>query len=193
MVLFYSNSCESCKKIIGMVSKNSIKKEMKFICVDKFKEKNGKRYAVLPKGGNVLIPSAIDKVPAMMFMNKGGQILFGDDILLELQTRTNFGYNTQQNCVNKETMDGKRQLECYILGKKNHGVISDKYCYYDQIRGVGFNENNGKRGTELKQRHHYRRYGEKQRIISTPADDYVPDKVRPEDIERHNIERNKIK
>lgn len=34
-VLYYSNFCENCKKIVGHLSKSSVKNDLHYICIDK--------------------------------------------------------------------------------------------------------------------------------------------------------------
>ena len=56
-ILYYSNYCESCKKLLGMISRSPIKDEMHFICIDKrSRHSNGQTYVQLSDGQEVLLP-----------------------------------------------------------------------------------------------------------------------------------------
>ena len=86
-ILYYSNYCENCKTLLQNIAKwQEIKNEMHFINIDKrVKKNNGATYIVLENGQDILLPPSITKVPALLLLNRGNQVLFGNDIMLFLQ------------------------------------------------------------------------------------------------------------
>ena len=79
-VLYYSNFCKHCNNLIGVLSKNSIKDQINFICIDNRKTKNGKKYIVLENGSEIAFPDIISSVPSMILFSRGNMLLEGDEI-----------------------------------------------------------------------------------------------------------------
>ena len=80
-ILYYSTYCDNCSKLLQAVARSNSKKEMHFINIDKrIKKSNGATYIILENGQEILLPPTINKVPALLLLNKGHQVLFGNDI-----------------------------------------------------------------------------------------------------------------
>ena len=80
-VLYYSKYCDNCKKIIHKVGKDKIKDDIHFLCIDKRKDIEGKIYIVLSDGKELLMPPEIKEVPALLLLNRGNRIIYGNEIL----------------------------------------------------------------------------------------------------------------
>jgi len=79
-VLYFSNYCDNCKKLLHFLSRSPQSKEMHFVCIDKRqKQSNGSTHVILPNGSQILLPPNITRVPALLLLNKSNHVLFGDD------------------------------------------------------------------------------------------------------------------
>ena len=86
LVLYYSNYCQNSSKILQILSKQQIKQDIHFICIDKrIKKEDGATYIILNNLKEVILPPNITKVPGLLLLNRGGQVLYGDDILNHLK------------------------------------------------------------------------------------------------------------
>ena len=87
-ILYYSNYCDNCGKLLQMISTSNAKKDMHFINIDKrVKKSNGATYVVLENGQELLLPPTITKIPALLLLNKGHHVLFGPDIYKHLESQ----------------------------------------------------------------------------------------------------------
>ena len=88
-ILYYSNYCDNCKTILQNIAKwNDIKNDMHFINIDKrVKKNNGATYVVLENGQEILLPPTVNKVPALLLLNKSHHVLFGNDILKHIEPK----------------------------------------------------------------------------------------------------------
>jgi hypothetical protein len=76
------------KKYLQILSKSNIQKELHFICIDKrVKDSNNKTYIVLENGQQIILPENITHVPALLLLNQGYKILFGEQILEYLKPK----------------------------------------------------------------------------------------------------------
>ena len=58
-----------------------MKKDMHFVCIDnRVKEANGKINVILGNGAKILLPPNVTKVPALLLLNRGNRVLFGEEI-----------------------------------------------------------------------------------------------------------------
>jgi hypothetical protein len=56
-ILYYSNFCDHCKKILETITKTSLIDDIHFICIDKrIKEKDNKIYIILENGQKLIMP-----------------------------------------------------------------------------------------------------------------------------------------
>ena len=80
-VLYYSKYCDNCKKILFKIGKDKIKDDIHFLCIDKRKKVKNKIYIILSDGKELLMPEEIQKVPALLMLNRGNRIIYGKEIL----------------------------------------------------------------------------------------------------------------
>lgn len=122
-VLYYSKYCDNCKKIIHKVGKDKIKEDIHFLCIDKRKMIDNKLYIVLSDGKELLMPPEIKQVPALLLLNRGNRIIYGDEIM-EL-----FGPILRRN----NQKDTNNNLEPLAFSYYEMGTsLSDNYSYLDQ-------------------------------------------------------------
>lgn len=159
-ILYYSNSCQHSKQLLGILSKSNIQKKFYYICIDKrSKDSNNNIIIQLDNGQNVPLPPVITKVPSLLLQNHGNRVLSGGEIM---------NYINQKN---REVEIVKDEPQPFGFGGNNY-VCSDNFSFLDM--NAEDLQSKGSGGT--RQMHHYVTLNENQ-SISTPADNYVPDKV----------------
>jgi hypothetical protein len=151
---------------------------MHFINIDKrVKKGNGATYIVLENGQEILLPPTVTKVPALLLLNKGHQVLFGGDINKFLEPQ----HAAQTNNVVKTNGEPL----AFSMSGGSFGVVSDNYSFLDQdVDSLSAKGNGG-----MRQQHHYSSL-EGQSMIETPPDTYTPDKVGAVSMEQLQQKRN---
>jgi thiol-disulfide isomerase/thioredoxin len=88
MVLYYSNYCEKCKEILPILAQCQAKKDIHFVSIDnRVKKEDNCIYIILENQKELILPPNITKVPALLLLNRGSQVLFGKQILEHIQPR----------------------------------------------------------------------------------------------------------
>lgn len=123
-ILYYSNFCEHSRKLLQTLSKTDIKKDIHFICIDKRIRENNKIFIILENGNKILMPDNIDRVPALLLLNQGYNILYGDAILEHFRP-------VQQTMVKQATINNMEPLAFSFGGGSFGNVISDQYSFLD--------------------------------------------------------------
>jgi hypothetical protein len=177
-VLYYSKYCDNCKKLLYELGKSDIKTKTHFLNIDKRMRKGDKTYIVLSNGKKILMPQNINKVPALLLLNKGNQLLFGDDVM-------NF-YKplVKQEKISVNKFEG--EPSAYSFSGELGSGMSDTYSFLDQ----GAEELKAKGEGGMRQMHNYVRLHHKDNI-ETPPDTYEPDKVGTVDLNKIQEQRNK--
>ena len=81
-ILYYSKFCEHSNKLLQTLSKTNVQKDIHFICIDKrIKDSNGKMFIVLENEQKIIMPENVNRVPALLLLNQGYQVLYGESIL----------------------------------------------------------------------------------------------------------------
>ena len=183
-ILYYSNYCDKCKNILTLISKNdSLKKDIHFVCIDKsFRDtKTGGIYVTLETQQKILLPPQVQKVPAMLLLKEGNKVIFGNDVMEEIKP--------QQEYSTAKATDFNGEPMAFTLGNDNiggFGVASDNFSYWDQGSDELLAEGNG--GT--RQMYNYATVNNTS-TITTPKDDWTPDKVGETAMKDMEAERNK--
>jgi hypothetical protein len=145
-ILYYSKYCEVCKKYLQILSKIEHQKEVHFICIDKrVKDSNNKTFIILENGQKIILPENITKVPALLLLNQGYQVLFGDQILQYLKP-------IKKEEIRTSTMNNMEPMAFSLGGGGGFGnVVSDHYSFLDQHPDDLKAEGNG----GMRQMHNY--------------------------------------
>ena len=163
-ILYYSNYCNNSSQIIQKLASSQVKNDIHFISIDdRVKRPDGSIYVKLKNQQEIVLPHTVDKVPALLLLNRGNQVVFGNQILEHLQpVRT----GVQERMVNREPM-------AFSFNDMNScGVTSDNYSFLDQsIEDLSAKGQGGMR--QLRNNVTW----ESVDSIETPPDDYVPNKV----------------
>lgn len=178
LVLYYSNYCQNSSKILQILSKEELKKDIHFICIDKrIKKKDGATYIILNNLKEVILPPNITKVPGLLLLNRGGQVLYGDDILNHLK----LSINNQNNLKNQEP-------EAFFLGDiNNSGVFSDCFSFLDQSSESLSAKGDG--GLRQIRNNATLEYKDE---IETPNEDYISNKIGDISLDKIQQERQQM-
>lgn len=182
-IIYYSNYCDNSNKILELLSKSKLKNEMHFICIDKRVKKNNNTYIILNNGQELLLPPKVVGVPALLLLNKGHKILFGNEILNYLQPELDL--EKSKNKVNNNQID---EPMCFSLNSGltgGFGVVSDEYSYLDQNSEDLSAKGNG----GMRQQHHYASISQNYNI-ETPPDTYSADTIGNVSMEKLLEKRN---
>ena len=123
-ILYYSNFCEHSKKLLQVVSKTQISKDIHFICIDKRVNEGGKIYVILENQQKMLLPENVAKVPALLLLTNN-QILYGEQIYNNLKSK--------QEVVTQKVTQNNMEPMAFSLGNCGgfSGVTSDQYSFLD--------------------------------------------------------------
>ena len=122
-ILYYSKYCEVSKKYLQLLSKSNVQKDVHFICIDKrIKDASNKTYIVLDNGQKIILPENVTRVPALLLLNQGYNVLYGDDIIQHLKPR-------QEVEVRQATQNNMEPM-AFSLGGGD--IVSDQYSFLDQ-------------------------------------------------------------
>lgn len=178
-ILYYSNYCNNCKKILQDLAKSQEKKDIHFLCIDKRIQKNNKTYIVLENNQEILLPPQINRVPALLYLNNNGQpVLFGEEINNTLKPQENAFTNKVEVIKNTE------EPVAFAFGSGSC-VVSDNYSFWDQDPESLSAKGDG----GMRQLYNYSTINNESKI-NTPVDDYSPDKIGEVSIEKLQQERN---
>ena len=159
-ILYYSNFCEHSKKLIQSLSKTNVAKEIHFICIDKrIKDTNNKVFIILENGQKIIMPENINRVPALLLLTQGYDVLYGEAILNHLKPK-------QEVAVKQATQNNMEPMAFSFGGGGFGDIVSDQYSFLDQ----GSDELEAKGNGGMRQMHNYvdLNFSDK---ISTPADE----------------------
>ena len=158
-ILYYSNYCEHSKKLLQNLSKTNLTKDIHFICVDKrIKDENNKIHIILENGQKIIMPENVNRVPALLLLNQGYDVLYGESIL-------NYFKPKQQEMVKQATLNNMEPM-AFSLGGGGYGIVSDQFSFLDmEPESLEAKGNGG-----IRQMHNYvdLNYNDK---IATPSDD----------------------
>ena len=165
------------------MAKSSVKDDTHFVCVDdRVTKEGGATYVRLRNQQELLLPPTITKVPALLLLNKGHHVLFGNDIDRHIAPR-------EAHAAQEATGIGGGEPQAFSFGGgggSSGGVTSDTFSFLDQSA----EQMSAKGEGGMRQQHHYAPLGYTDNI-STPPDTYEPDKVGAKTLENLQSERDK--
>ena len=160
-ILYYSKFCEHSNKLLQTLSKTNVQKDIHFICIDKrIKDSNGKMFIVLENEQKIIMPENVNRVPALLLLNQGYQVLYGESILNHLKPK-------QEVAIKKATQNNMEPMAFSFGGGGFIDIVSDSYSFLDQ----GADELEAKGNGGMRQMHNYvdLNYSDN---ITTPNDDH---------------------
>lgn len=161
-ILYYSNYCNHSKSLLSMLAKSQIKNNYYYVNIDK-RRKDAKNtvHIMLENGSEVILPSIVTKVPALLLPSHGNRVLYGGEIMTYLQSS-----ESQVSQVNDDPEPFHLSSNVY------DNISSDNYSFLD----TSSDELTAKGNGGVRQMHNYVSLHNNP-LISTPQDDYVPDKI----------------
>jgi len=182
-IIYYSNHCDKSKAVLTALSKSRVQDDIHFLCIDKrVRAANGSGawHIVTETGEKVLLPPQVNRVPALLLLNKGHMVLYGEQILQHFQPK-NVALNNEATGFNGEP-------NAFSLGRESmggFGVASDNYSFLDQSADELSAKGNG----GMRQLYNYATIDTVDKI-ETPPDNYSPDKVGSVSLEQLQQKRN---
>jgi len=182
-IIYYSNNCDKSKAVLTALSKSRVQDDIHFLCIDKrVRAANGSGawHIITETGEKVLLPPQVNRVPALLLLNKGHMVLYGEQILQHFQPK-NVALNNQATGFNGEP-------NAFSLGRESmggFGVASDNYSFLDQSADELSAKGNG----GMRQLYNYATIDTMDKI-ETPPDNYSPDKVGSVSLEQLQKQRN---
>ena len=122
-ILYYSNFCEHSKSLLQNLSKFDTRGHVHYICIDKRVKEGNKMYVILESGERIVMPNTITKVPALLLLNQGYNILYGNEI-------PNFFKPIQKEEVKQATLNNIDPLAFSFNGGFG-SVVSDQFSFLD--------------------------------------------------------------
>ncbi len=164
LILYYSNFCKNCASILPTLSQSQIKNDIHFICIDnRIKKPDGAIYVILSNQKEIIMPPTINRVPALLLLNRGNQVIYGNEIMEHLQP-VKMGIEKKTHNVEPDAFN--------FSGINRDGVSSDTYSFLDQsIESMSAKGNGGLRQLRNNVTLEYIDQ------IETPPDDYTPNKI----------------
>jgi hypothetical protein len=159
-ILYYSNFCDHSKKLLQTISKANVSKDIHFICIDKrVKDSNNKVFIILENGQKIIMPENVNRVPALLLLNQGYNVLYGESILEHLKPK--------QEVAVRQATQNNLEPSAFSFGSGFGSVSSDQYSFLDMDSESLSAKGNG--GT--RQMHNYvdLNYSDQ---ISTPGDEH---------------------
>lgn len=124
-ILYYSNFCNHSKNLLQQLPKTNVQKDIHFICIDKrIKDKNNKTFIILENGQQIIMPENVNRVPALLLLNQGYNVLYGDAILQHLKPK--------QEVLVRQATNNYMEPSAYSFSSGGFGnIISDQYSFLD--------------------------------------------------------------
>jgi hypothetical protein len=124
-ILYYSKYCEVSKKYLQVLSKSASQKDIHFICIDKrVKDESGKTYIILENSQKIILPENVSRVPALLLLANGYQVLYGEQILEHLKPR--------QEVEVRQATQNNMEPSAFSFGGGFSNIVSDQYSFLDQ-------------------------------------------------------------
>jgi hypothetical protein len=134
--------------------------DVHFICIDKrTKDSNNKIYIILENGQKIIMPENVTRVPALLLLNQGYNVLYGESILQYFRPK-------QEAQVKKATQNNLEPM-AFSFGGGYGSVVSDQYSFLDMDSDSLAAKGNG----GMRQMHNYVDLNYMDQI-STPGDDH---------------------
>lgn len=176
-ILYYSNFCQNCKQVLSVISRSPVKDEMHFLCVDnRVKGSNGGTYIKLQDGQQVILPPTVSKVPALLLLNRGHHVLFGEEIMQHIQPSV--------DAMKQTAVAHHGEPMAFSLGGGGFGVASDNYSFLDMSTSDLSATGDG----GMRQQHMYAGVSHTDQI-ETPPDNYSPDTIGNQSMEQFQQKR----
>lgn len=158
-ILYYSNFCNHSQNIIQELVKSKITDNIHFINIDNRVKENNQTYIILENNKKIILPEAINRVPALMNLNNYN-VYFGEDINMNLK-------NTQEKITMIETRNNLEPIAFSLNNNSFSGIVSDNFSFLDTTPEELTATGNG----GVRQLHQYVKYDQTDIITNNSSDD----------------------
>lgn len=156
-LIYYSNMCESSKKLLTHLTRTSTKDYFHYVCIDnRVKNADGQIVISLENGQKVVLPPTIKSVPALVQLSSN-KTLFGDEIYLCIPLQpaatigagmtTGYGGQPKQLSNTRAAIETLEEPGCFEFSSSS-SIVSDSFGYLD-------NDFSAKGNGGLRDMHHY--------------------------------------
>lgn len=139
-ILYYSNNCKHCQKLLSHLAKNGQLEKYNFVCIDRREVDPHTRQVsiILDRGVKTTLPPNVSRVPALLMVNKNYTAVVGDDIYAYVDSQI------KPDPTNAAVENGGEPIG-YILSPSSGGVniISETFTMYNappeelSAKGIG--------------------------------------------------------
>lgn len=123
-IFYYSKRCDKCSKFLKIFSSSGIEHTIHFICIDKIIQEEGKQFVILENNQKVILPKTVTHVPALMLLNNGYKVLFGNEILSYLKP-------IKEKEIIQATYNNM-EPSGYSFYSSSGNVVSDSYSFIQE-------------------------------------------------------------
>jgi len=127
-VLYYSNNCKYCQKLLAHLAKLGMLEKYNFVCIDRRSvDPNTKQITItLDRGLKTTLPPNVSRVPTLLLINQKYTAVIGDEIYNYVDSQISPDPN------NPATENGGEPIG-YILAPSSGGVniVSETYTMYN--------------------------------------------------------------
>ena len=170
-ILYYSNYCKHCQKIIQFLSKGALLESLNAFCVDnrEIDPKTNQTVIILENGKKTLLPPNVHSVPSMLLVKENYKIILGDDIIHHFEP-------AMREKISNANLGNGEPLAYAIdkmAGSGGSNIMSEQFTYYN----MSPDELSAKGKGGQRQMHNYVTANQETGYIQTPPDNYRPDKI----------------
>lgn len=166
-ILYYSNHCKHCKKILQVLSKTQVKEKVSFICIDNrhLDQQTNQTFILLNNGKKVIMPPNLVSVPALLKVKENYKMILGDEIIEYLHP----------DIISSQSEELKQNGEpnSYSFNDIKDNIMSESFTFYDLTP----DELSAKGSGGRRQMYNYVSVSDSNTPIYTPPDNYNPDKI----------------
>jgi hypothetical protein len=127
-ILYYSNNCKHCQKLLAHLAKVGLLDKYNFICIDRRSiDPNTRQISVvLDRGVKTQLPPNVTRVPTLLLVNQKYTAVIGDDIY-------NYVNSQIKPDPNNPAVENGGEPIGYILSPSSGGVniVSETFTMYD--------------------------------------------------------------
>jgi len=182
-ILYYSNYCKHCSKLIQLLAKNNLTDKINCLCIDKRKRdpKTGQTVILLDNGKQAILPPNVHSVPALLMIKQQYRVIVGDEItsylepLIKSNTNAAVGYAGEPSGYSMMPTSG------------GVNIVSEQYTFYNAEPEELSAKGTGKH----RQMFNYVSVNDNLPSIETPPDNYRPDKISTQGITLDVIQKKR--
>ena len=158
-ILYYSNHCNHSKNLLQRLSKYDNRRDIHFICIDKRIKEGEKTYIILENNSKIVLPNTVTRVPALLLLNQGYSVLFGEDILQH--------FRPKEEIQQRQATQNNMEPMAYTFANTG-SIVSDQYSFLDMDADALTTQGNG----GMRQMHNYVDLNMKNVLEQYPQDEF---------------------